>query len=69
MCQYWNSNKAKGMLMIVSIKASQVHDNDFVFIYIPSLKNNKFSNYVDHIYPIKLEIKDSAEKAGTASLI
>jgi hypothetical protein len=41
MCQYWNSNKAKGMLMIISIKACQVHDNDFVFICIYAIKSIK----------------------------
>ena len=43
---------------------------DFTYCYIDdvlSLNNSKFGYYVDRIYPIELEIKDSTEKEKSTS--
>jgi hypothetical protein len=36
-------------------------------IYVLSLNNSKFSDFVDRIYPIELEIKDTTDTDGSAS--
>ena len=34
-----------------------------------SLNNSNFDDYVDHIYPIELEIKDTTETESSASIL
>ena len=35
--------------------------------YVLSLNNSKFADYVDRIYPIELEIKDTKDTARSGS--
>ena len=54
------------MLYYVSYVYNQVN---FTFRYIDdvlSLNNTKFGNYVERIYPIELEIKDTTDTVKSA---
>jgi hypothetical protein len=45
---------------------------NFTFRYIddvPSLNNSRFGDFVDHIYPIELEIKDTTDTDTSASYL
>jgi len=42
---------------------------NFKFLYVLSLNNSNFGDYVDHIYPIELEIKDMTDTDRSASYI
>ena len=51
-------------------KLTRSFDFTFRYIYdVLSLNNSRFGDFIDHIYPIELEIKDNTDTAMSTSYI
>jgi hypothetical protein len=60
----------QGLLKKIEKKLTRSFNFTFRYIHdVLSLNDSKFSDFVDHIYPIKLEVKDTTDTDRSASYL